>query len=101
MKHLKMVLAVVLLSGCEVKVDDLEVFIAEVKQTTTVNIEPYPEFESKPTFIYSADALRMPTASRHPTSRRYQASASRHPATRRYQASASRHPASRRYPWKK
>jgi type IV pilus assembly protein PilP len=60
MKHLKMVLAAVLLSGCEVKVDDLEVFIAEVKQTTTINIEPYPEFESKPTFIYSADTLRSP-----------------------------------------
>ena len=50
MKHIKIVLAVALLSGCEAKVDDLQVFIAEVKQTTTVNIEPYPEFASKPTF---------------------------------------------------
>jgi type IV pilus assembly protein PilP len=60
MKHLKIVLAALLLSGCEAKVDDLQVFIAEVKQTTTVNIEPYPEFEGKPTFIYSADSLRSP-----------------------------------------
>jgi len=60
MKHLKVVLAVALLTSCEAKVDDLQVFIAEVKQNTTVNIEPYPEFESKPTFIYSADALRSP-----------------------------------------
>ena len=60
MKYLKVVLAATLLSGCEAKVDDLQVFIAEVKQTTSVNIEPYPEFESKPTFIYSADTLRSP-----------------------------------------
>ena len=60
MKHFKVVLAAALLSGCEAKVDDLQVFVAEVKQTTTVYIEPYPEFESKPTFIYSADTLRSP-----------------------------------------
>ncbi|MFT5837599.1 MAG: type IV pilus assembly protein PilP [Flavobacteriales bacterium] len=60
MKHLKFVFAVGLLSACDAKIDDLQVFITEVKQTTTVNIEPYPEFESKPTFIYSADTLRSP-----------------------------------------
>ena len=60
MKHLKIVLTALLLSGCEAKVDDLQVFVTEVKQTTTVNIEPYPEFDSKPTFIYSADNLRSP-----------------------------------------
>ncbi|MFT4807166.1 MAG: type IV pilus assembly protein PilP [Paraglaciecola sp.] len=60
MKHIKIVLAAALLSGCEAKVDDLQVFIAEVKQTTTVNVEPYPAFDSKPTFIYSADTLRSP-----------------------------------------
>ena len=60
MKYFKVVLAAAILSSCEAKVDDLQVFIAEVKQTTNVNIEPYPEFESKPTFIYSADALRSP-----------------------------------------
>ena len=60
MKHLKVVFTTLLLFGCEAKVDDLQVFIAEVKQTTTVYIEPYPEFESKPTFIYSADTFRSP-----------------------------------------
>lgn len=60
MKHFKIVLAAALLSGCEAKVDDLQVFIDEVKQTTNVNVEPYPEFESKTTFIYSADVLRSP-----------------------------------------
>ncbi|MBU3002281.1 pilus assembly protein PilP [Paraglaciecola arctica] len=60
MKHFKIVFAVLILSGCEAKVDDLQLFITEVKQTTSVNIEPYPEFESKPTFIYSADTLRSP-----------------------------------------
>ena len=60
MKYIKIVLATLLLSGCEAEVDDLQLFIAEVKQTTSVNIEPYPEFDSKPTFIYSADTLRSP-----------------------------------------
>ena len=60
MKHLKIMFTTLLLLGCEAKIDDLQVFIAEVKQTTTVNIEPYPEFESKPTFIYSADTFRSP-----------------------------------------
>lgn len=60
MKHIKIVLAAAILSGCEANVDDLQVYIAEVKQNTTVQIEPYPEFESKPTFIYAADTLRSP-----------------------------------------
>jgi type IV pilus assembly protein PilP len=60
MKHIRIVLVATLLSGCEAKVDDLQIFIAEVKQTTSVDIEPYPAFESKPTFIYSADTLRSP-----------------------------------------
>jgi type IV pilus assembly protein PilP len=60
MKHLEIVLIGALLSACEAKIDDLQVFIAEVKHTTTVSVEPYPEFESKPTFIYSADTLRSP-----------------------------------------
>jgi type IV pilus assembly protein PilP len=60
MKHLITLLFTLLLFGCDAKIDDLQVFIAEVKQTTTVNIESYPEFESKPTFIYSADTFRSP-----------------------------------------
>jgi type IV pilus assembly protein PilP len=60
MRYIKIVLAAVLLAGCEAKVEDLQIFIDEVKQTTTVNIEPYPAFDSKPTFIYSADSLRSP-----------------------------------------
>jgi type IV pilus assembly protein PilP len=60
MNQIRIVLVAALLSGCEAKVDDLQIFIAEVKQTTSVNIEAYPEFESKPTFIYSANTLRSP-----------------------------------------
>ena len=62
MNCLRAVLVTTLLSvsGCETDVDDLKVFIAKVKQTTAVNTKPYPEFTSKPTFIYSADMLRSP-----------------------------------------
>ena len=51
---------VIALSGCEAKVDDLQLYVAEVQQNTPVNIEPYPEFEAKPTFIYAAQSLRSP-----------------------------------------
>ncbi len=60
MKYLVIVLTAALFSGCEPKTDDLQLFIAEVKANTNVSIEPYPEFETKPTFIYSADAMRSP-----------------------------------------
>lgn len=60
MKYALVAFSAILLLGCEAKTDDLEVFIAEVKQTTPVNIEPYPQFESKPRFAYSAIELRSP-----------------------------------------
>lgn len=60
MKKALVVLSAALLFGCEAKIDDLQVFIAEVKQTTPISIEPYPQFESKPRFVYSAAELRSP-----------------------------------------
>jgi type IV pilus assembly protein PilP len=60
MRVLALTSLVALLCGCEAKVDDLQVFVAEVKQTTPVSIEPYPEFSSKPLFVYSAQELRSP-----------------------------------------
>ncbi len=51
---------VLFLAGCSPKTDDLHAFVTEVKRTTSVNIEPYPEFESKPAFAYSASDLRSP-----------------------------------------
>lgn len=60
MKRALCLVSAALLIGCEAKTDDLQVFIAEVKQTTPISIEPYPEFESKPTFVYSAAELRSP-----------------------------------------
>tara|TARA_R110000868_G_scaffold361772_4_gene623782 strand:+ start:245 stop:778 length:534 start_codon:yes stop_codon:yes gene_type:complete len=50
----------VVLSSCDTKIDDLQLYIAEVQQNTPVNIEPYPQFDAKPTFIYAADTLRSP-----------------------------------------
>lgn len=54
------VLTVLLVSGCQTQVDDLDTFIAQVKQNTPVNIEPYPEFEAMPAFKYEASDLRSP-----------------------------------------
>ena len=60
MKYALVALSTALLFGCEAQIDDLQVFVAEVKQTTPINIEPYPQFESKPRFVYSAGELRSP-----------------------------------------
>ena len=48
------------LCGCNAGVGDLQQYITQVKQETPVSIEPYPQFEAKPTFIYSAIELRSP-----------------------------------------
>jgi type IV pilus assembly protein PilP len=50
----------IVLCGCNAGVDDLQQYIAQVKQNTPISIEPYPQFEAKPTFIYSATELRSP-----------------------------------------
>lgn len=49
-----------LLAGCEPQMDDLEQFLVEVSNTPQTGIEPYPEFETKPAFKYSAALLRSP-----------------------------------------
>ena len=53
-------LAPLFLAGCQVQTNDLAEYIAGVKQTTQVSIEPYPEFETMPAYEYTAEALRSP-----------------------------------------
>lgn len=60
MKFTAIFVLILILCGCNTGTDDLQQYIAQVKQNTAVNIEPYPEFETKPTFIYSALELRSP-----------------------------------------
>lgn len=60
MRQLCLLLPAFLLCGCEAKLDDLVLYVEQVKLQTPINIEPYPQFDSKPTFIYSADTLRSP-----------------------------------------
>ncbi|KXI29188.1 pilus assembly protein PilP [Paraglaciecola hydrolytica] len=50
----------IVLCACDAKIDDLQLYVTEVQQNTPVSIEPYPEFDAKPTFIYSAESLRSP-----------------------------------------
>lgn len=47
-------------SACSPKLSDLAAYTAQVKQNTRVSIEPYPEFEQQPPFIYAAQDLRSP-----------------------------------------
>ncbi|AWL13202.1 hypothetical protein HMF8227_02751 [Saliniradius amylolyticus] len=49
-----------LLTGCQAEKADLKQFVAEVKQTTRVSIEPYPEFSRMPAFEYDAYEQRNP-----------------------------------------
>lgn len=54
------ILTLLMLAGCQPKLDDLEAFVAEVEQQTQVNIEPYPEFSKTPAFVYEAQQKRSP-----------------------------------------
>ncbi|MFT5312021.1 MAG: type IV pilus assembly protein PilP [Paraglaciecola sp.] len=60
MKRLAILSSVLFMNACEVKLDDLHIYIAEVRASTPVSIEPYPEFKSMPVFVYSASELRSP-----------------------------------------
>jgi len=60
MKRLAIIFTALLINACDVQLDDLQVFIAEVQTSTPVSIEPYPEFKSMPVFAYSASELRSP-----------------------------------------
>lgn len=52
--------AVSLVSGCSPQLNDLVTYTQQVKQTTQVSIEPYPEFAEQPAFVYTAQDLRSP-----------------------------------------
>lgn len=60
MKKLSMLMVAAALAGCEAQTDDLVNYVVEVKQTTPVSIEPYPEFVTMPPFEYKAAELRSP-----------------------------------------
>ena len=55
-----LITVMLVLSGCQPKIDDLEQFIVEVSNTPQAEIEPYPEFKTKPAFKYSVAHLRSP-----------------------------------------
>ncbi len=59
--RLSAVLAVMgTVSACSPQLGDLRAYTEQVKQQTQVSIEPYPEFEQKPAFAYTANDLRSP-----------------------------------------
>lgn len=60
MKKLAMLSFITALTGCTAQTSDLVEYVAQVKQTTTVSIEPYPEFNTMPAFEYKAAELRSP-----------------------------------------
>lgn len=55
-----LVVAMVCITGCAPKLDDLVVYSNQIKQNTKPRIEAYPEFAQKPAFTYSAQDLRSP-----------------------------------------
>ncbi|MFT6898442.1 MAG: type IV pilus assembly protein PilP [Paraglaciecola sp.] len=60
MKSWCLILPLMLLVGCNEQMNDLQEFVAQVKQNTPVQIEPYPKFTTSPAFEYTADTLRSP-----------------------------------------
>ncbi|MFQ3198650.1 MAG: type IV pilus assembly protein PilP [Paraglaciecola sp.] len=60
MKICFLIFPMVLLIGCDQQMNDLQQYVAEVKQNTAVRIEPYPKFTTSPAFEYTAETLRSP-----------------------------------------
>lgn len=60
MKRTSLIVSLVLLSGCQPDVTDLQAYVQQVSQTTQVAIEPYPEFASMEPFDYQGEAFRDP-----------------------------------------
>ncbi|MFC3122961.1 pilus assembly protein PilP [Agaribacter flavus] len=54
------VFATFALSACGANIDDLVAYTEQVKQSTQVTIEPYPEFKKLEPVSYEADGLRSP-----------------------------------------
>lgn len=50
----------IILQGCGAQIDDLVAYTNQVRSTTQVNIEPYPEFEAMESVTYNASGLRSP-----------------------------------------
>ncbi|MEB3767295.1 pilus assembly protein PilP [Acinetobacter sp. MD2] len=53
-------LVVILLSGCNARVDDVTKQMADIRNQPPLPIEPPPTFEAVPLFNYSAQNLRSP-----------------------------------------
>ncbi|MBN7819621.1 pilus assembly protein PilP [Bowmanella yangjiangensis] len=61
MKHYVLSLAVLgTLMGCQSDTQDLQEFVAQVKQNTQISIEPYPTFSKTPAFKYQVADKRSP-----------------------------------------
>jgi type IV pilus assembly protein PilP len=60
MRYLLTLLSITFVMGCAPKLDDLQAYTQSVKDRTTPQIEPYPEFKTHPPFSYSASAMRSP-----------------------------------------
>jgi len=60
MRYSMLLLSTLLIGACSPSVDDLEAYTLTVSQRAVVNIEPYPEFKSPPSFTYNAHGLRSP-----------------------------------------
>ena len=73
-------------TGCAPHIDDLVAYTNDVKQNTKPSIEPYPEFEQKPVFVYDAQGFRSPfvrpKASRAPVVAQVKANCSQPDANR-------------------
>ncbi|MCW8109740.1 pilus assembly protein PilP [Alteromonas ponticola] len=52
--------SIVVLSACSPTLNDLTAYTAQVKSTTQVNIDPYPEFTKPPSAQYTAQNFRSP-----------------------------------------
>ena len=52
--------SLIMFAGCSHSTDDLAQFTANVQATTSISLEPTPEFHALPDYQYQASAMRSP-----------------------------------------
>jgi type IV pilus assembly protein PilP len=60
LRNLVPVLAILMLAGCSNDMDDLQIYIDEVRARSGGRIEPLPQIKPYESFVYNADSLRSP-----------------------------------------
>jgi type IV pilus assembly protein PilP len=60
LRNLAPVFAILMVAGCSGDMDDLQIYIDEVRARSGGRVEPLPQIKPYESFVYNADSLRSP-----------------------------------------